>query len=357
MAKTKTTKRKSLPGSGSSSGLGDQKCTFCPKTFATKDERNKHLVECAESRLFCEFCHFNTNKLAYLRKHIRKIHCSAEYDSAEESGQDIQSDAESVIDEQKKPDENNNEEVVTSGEKTEKATEVITIADEKADKSTDRTGNINSLSLFDDISSDDDLGEIEDSVKVIEEADKTEVGNRIIPEIQTQAEEKSPSLLEGRVFSKKTRPTPVVTGKRGKYIPLKYQKRITKKRPISSTPIRKKTALKKVMKDSSVNSSAASGPLDNQKPSTSGESLVSTKEANVVMTPDVDEEPSTRQEGGLMSTNETNVMVTPVVPNSVAVDSRGTQTDNVLVTKYMEVVTTYREGGRKIKITEWKERM
>ena len=234
MAKTKITKRKGSSGSGSGSGPGDQRCTFCPKTFSSKDERNKHLVECAESRLFCEFCHFNTNKLAYLRKHIKKIHCTAESDSQdtnEESEQDNNTDPESENEGQRVHDENNNREELHTDKKTETAPNVISITDsqdDKANENNNENANKNSQSLFDNISSDDDLGLTEESFT--EDKDKSCVKSISVSEPPTQPEEKTQTLLEGRVVSIKTRPTPVVSGKRGKCIPLK--RRLARRDPL-----------------------------------------------------------------------------------------------------------------------------
>lgn len=53
-------------------------CPSCPSTFKTKEQRNKHIIECTDSRLFCALCPYNTTKRVYLNKHIKNIHCSDE---------------------------------------------------------------------------------------------------------------------------------------------------------------------------------------------------------------------------------------------------------------------------------------
>ena len=103
MPNTKKTPRKSFMTAEQTERLA---CPFCPKTFRLKEDRDRHIIECTDTRLFCEFCNFNTNKRAYLNKHIKKAHCSVEQSrlssDEEESAkpQDIKNDS--------KKDVNNN---------------------------------------------------------------------------------------------------------------------------------------------------------------------------------------------------------------------------------------------------------
>ncbi|CAG2254845.1 unnamed protein product [Mytilus edulis] len=51
-------------------------CVFCPSTFSKKDDRDKHLAMCAGARLFCKYdgCFYNTDKGKNLQRHVRNKH-------------------------------------------------------------------------------------------------------------------------------------------------------------------------------------------------------------------------------------------------------------------------------------------
>ncbi|CAG2211128.1 unnamed protein product [Mytilus edulis] len=53
-------------------------CPFCPVKFGNKEDRNRHLIECTDSRLLCELYSYNTNKRADLTRHFKKVHCSTD---------------------------------------------------------------------------------------------------------------------------------------------------------------------------------------------------------------------------------------------------------------------------------------
>ncbi|CAC5380718.1 unnamed protein product [Mytilus coruscus] len=63
-------------------------CVFCPSAFSKKDDRDKHLAMCAGSRLFCKYegCFYNTDKAKNLQRHVRNKHVDTkqeEYKSKE----------------------------------------------------------------------------------------------------------------------------------------------------------------------------------------------------------------------------------------------------------------------------------
>ena len=76
MPKTKVTQRKRTMTPVNEAETVRFLCPFCPLSFKTKEHRNKHLVECTDTLLFCDLCAYNTTKRAYLNKHINNFHCS-----------------------------------------------------------------------------------------------------------------------------------------------------------------------------------------------------------------------------------------------------------------------------------------
>ena len=208
MPKTKTTPRKSAEERDMERWL----CPVCPAKFTTKDIRDKHIIECTDSRLFCDLCSYNTNKRAYLNKHIKNVHCSVAVEEGELSVEESSGE---------NKDKNNNE--ATGGADKEKSGthDDIKIMDKKSesDDSGDSDGPQhstrtvdNSRSLFEDISSDDEDSEVQE----VEPADVNQSSgqDKEAGETKESATSGISMLEEGRTIRKITRPAPVPTPKR-----------------------------------------------------------------------------------------------------------------------------------------------
>ncbi|XP_063400054.1 uncharacterized protein LOC134684680 [Mytilus trossulus] len=195
MPKTKVTPRRgNIPISIEVDASERMSCPFCPSIFKTKEQRNKHIIECTDLRLFCALCPYNTTKRVYLNKHIKNIHCSAE--SGKEGTE---------IEDNDKTDSNHNNltqssEDIDHNKTDQKDPEKV---DNDIDSSSSEEDNgkeevDNSKSILDDISSDDD------SV--------AKVGDPETPEMAYMADKPTTSAVEiGRIIRKVTRPTPVYT--------------------------------------------------------------------------------------------------------------------------------------------------
>ena len=158
MPKTKVTQRKRTMPPVNEAETARFLCPFCPLSFKTKEHRNKHLVECTDTLLFCDLCAYNTRKRAYLNKHIKNVHCSVNGGkeiSLNESGDELL---------EKHTDENNNETPSSSSKgSTQKGEKII---DDKGEDVSESDGNDTSTvnertdpskSLLEDISSDEDI--------------------------------------------------------------------------------------------------------------------------------------------------------------------------------------------------------
>ena len=130
------------------------KCGFCPTSFLTKEARDKHLTECANSRYYCNYCFYNTDKITNLHRHTKSQHygngCQKENTKTNESedeksdndwesqdpgdviGDISESESESNLEDNKKP------ETVSKDEAENKNN----ISDQESDKS---KGNVNSV--------------------------------------------------------------------------------------------------------------------------------------------------------------------------------------------------------------------
>ena len=150
MAKTKKTPRKIK-----------EICPLCFTEFQTKDEWSKHLLECANTVLMCKDCHKSFKKKEYLQKHVKTFHPS----SAQEAPP------------------------------APKPSATSTVAAEQSDWDEDPG------ELLGDVSESD--GET-DAVQCIEESSDPLEG------IQHTSKTTEEELLEGRVFRKRTHPSPLV---------------------------------------------------------------------------------------------------------------------------------------------------
>ncbi|CAC5396945.1 unnamed protein product [Mytilus coruscus] len=149
-------------------------CPFCPLEFGNKEGRNRHLIECTDSRLFCELCSYNTNKRTNLTRHFKKFHCST--DDTDES-EDTEAEVE-------KPEERGIFE--------------------------DTVKLDNSKSLFtdyDDISSD----EYDDDIGLTDKPSEL-----IVSQPKKPVDEIDESVNMGRIFRKKTDPMPIIAPKKRK---------------------------------------------------------------------------------------------------------------------------------------------
>ncbi|CAC5402445.1 unnamed protein product [Mytilus coruscus] len=196
MPKTKVTPRRgNIPISMEVDASERMLCPFCPSTFRTKEQRNKHIIECTDSRLFCDLCSYNTTKRVYLNKHIKNIHCSAESgkegteiennDTADNNNNNVTQSSEEKRIDQKDPEKVDNNSESSSSEEDNGKEEVD-----------------NSKSLFEDISSDEDIVEIS----------ANKVRDPETPETANMADKPTTSTVEiGRIIRKVTRPTSVHT--------------------------------------------------------------------------------------------------------------------------------------------------
>lgn len=212
MAKTKTIPRKhKMPGL---EGSTTEKllCPFCSQTFATMDQRNRHIIECTDSRLFCEFCPFNTKKRAYLQKHIKNMHCSVSID--EELKSPKETSAQSC-------DDNNNHKEIS----TKRGTESNHSESEEDSDHNDSDNSVGddddkamdqSKCLFPDISSDEIIEQSDQDIRVVEAKDKDVVKpNVTVAGSNIVENDKSKEPLEaGRTVRNATTPTPVHTPKK-----------------------------------------------------------------------------------------------------------------------------------------------
>ncbi|CAC5400918.1 unnamed protein product [Mytilus coruscus] len=155
-------------------------CPFCTLEFGNKEDRNRHLIECTDSRLFCELCSYNTNKRTNLTRHFKKVHCSTDdKDESEDTEAEVESEIDDKTTKKQKPitkpisgdkskDENNNKKPVSSGEPSTQTVDTnktnITTEPEEGGIFEDTVKLDNSKSLFtdyDDISSDEDDDDID----------------------------------------------------------------------------------------------------------------------------------------------------------------------------------------------------
>ncbi|XP_063410952.1 uncharacterized protein LOC134705037 [Mytilus trossulus] len=182
-------------------------CPFCPIEFGNKEDRNRHLIECTDSRLFCELCSYNTNKRANLTRHFKKIHCST--DNKDDS-EDTESE---IVSEDKSKDENNNKPVSESESSTQTMDThktKITTEPEEGENFVDTVKLDNSKSLFtdyDDISSDED----DDDLELVDKPSEV-----IVSQPKKPVDEIDESVNMGRIFRKKTDPMPIIAPKKRK---------------------------------------------------------------------------------------------------------------------------------------------
>ncbi|CAC5388522.1 unnamed protein product [Mytilus coruscus] len=228
MPKTKVTPRRgNIPISMEVDASERMLCPFCPSTFRTKEQRNKHIIECTDSRLCCDLCSYNTTKRVYLNKHFKNIHCSAGKEGTEIENNDktdnnnnnvTQSSEEKRIDkDHNKIDQKDPEKVDNNNNNSESSSSEEDNGKEEVD---------NSKSLFEDISSDEDIVEI--SVDKVRDPETPETAN--------MADKLTTSTVEiGRIIRKVTRPTPVHT-QRGKVQDLRQKLARTLALQLVNTP-------------------------------------------------------------------------------------------------------------------------
>jgi hypothetical protein len=218
MPKTKVTQRKRTMPPVNEAETVRFLCPFCPLSFKTKEHRNKHLVECTDTLLFCDLCAYNTTKRAYLNKHIKNVHCSVnggKETSLDESGDELL---------EKHTDENNNETPSSSSKgSTQKGEKII---DDKGEDVSESDGNDTSTvnertdpskSLFEDISSDDDILYVKGNEPLSgnETPEKDSTGEiKDIKNSHGKQLEHNSSLEEGRTVRKATGPIPIFATKR-----------------------------------------------------------------------------------------------------------------------------------------------
>lgn len=191
-------------------------CPFCPQEFKHRDDRNRHLVECTDSRLFCELCSYNTDKRTNLNRHFKKAHCSTD--------DKVGLDTDDEVEEQKgSNDDNNNKNMVSDSSSVDSADKPKDVSQEEAKDKMQETkepeeGELsgeasnkpdNSASLiihYDEISSEEDM-----------DLRAPETENKIAA---SPIEKSDKSLGLGRMMRKRTEPMPIVTPKRKTSTPL-----------------------------------------------------------------------------------------------------------------------------------------
>ncbi|XP_076075732.1 uncharacterized protein LOC143046456 [Mytilus galloprovincialis] len=183
-------------------------CPFCPIEFGNREDRNRHLIECTDSRLFCELCSYNTNKRANLTRHFKKIHCSTD---TKDDSEDTDSE---IVSEDKSKDENNNNKPVCESEPSTQTMDThetkITTEPEEGENFEDTEKLDNSKSLFtdyDDISSDED----DDDLELVDKPSEL-----IVSQPKKPVDEIDDSVNMGRIFRKKTDPMPIIAPKKRK---------------------------------------------------------------------------------------------------------------------------------------------
>ncbi|CAG2207282.1 unnamed protein product [Mytilus edulis] len=154
---------------------------FCPVEFGNKEDRNRHLFECTDYRLFCELCSYNTNKRDNLTRHFKKVHCSTDNKDESENTESESDDkkqkpiTKSIYSyEDKSKDENNNEKPVCSSDPATQTVDTnktrITTEPEEEEIFADTVKLDDSKSLFtdyDEKSSDEDD---DDDLKLVDKS-------------------------------------------------------------------------------------------------------------------------------------------------------------------------------------------
>ena len=292
-------------------------CPFCPKTFKVKEQRDRHIIECTDTRLFCEFCNYNTSKRSYLNKHLKKMHCTAEQAKSSENS-DNETD---VVEESDRVEETTTEcmkgsnklDNLARAKSAEKGTEIkgaqskdLEVEEGELSSEQKHSASI-SKDIFEDISSSEEsdgkeASGIKDIRKVLpKERDTRSSSPKVLAPSQQQLE-------EGRTFRRKTQPSIVTPAKRhnfSKTLDLRQKLNVTTK---SNTP-----TIIPVPRPSTITAGA-----NNAKP-------------RIAQGPG----PSNRRYGA----------------------AQGPLDDGYppMKTKYVKVVTKYWENGKKIKIVEMKE--
>lgn len=63
-----------------------RKCPFCPYRFNRDDELAKHIGDCSQNLLFCNYCDFSSTTSKNLRRHLKRQHDIGEENSGEADG-------------------------------------------------------------------------------------------------------------------------------------------------------------------------------------------------------------------------------------------------------------------------------
>lgn len=68
-----------------------RKCPFCPYRFNRDDELAKHIGNCSQNLLFCNYCDFSSTTPKNLRRHLKRQHDIGEENSGEADGLNLSS--------------------------------------------------------------------------------------------------------------------------------------------------------------------------------------------------------------------------------------------------------------------------
>uniref|UniRef100_K1QBH6 C2H2-type domain-containing protein n=1 Tax=Magallana gigas TaxID=29159 RepID=K1QBH6_MAGGI len=68
-----------------------RKCPFCPYRFNGDDEFAKHIGNCSQNLLFCNYCDFSSTTPKNLRRHLKRQHDIGEENSGEADGLNLSS--------------------------------------------------------------------------------------------------------------------------------------------------------------------------------------------------------------------------------------------------------------------------
>ncbi|CAG2230159.1 unnamed protein product [Mytilus edulis] len=179
-------------------------CPFCPVKFGNKEDRNRHLIECTDSRLLCELYSYNTNKRADLTRHFKKVHCSTDNKNESEDTESEIDDkkqkpiTKSISEDKSKVENNNKKPVCSKPEEAEIIEDTVTLDNSKR-----------LFTDYDDISNDEDDGD--EDLELVDKPSEI-----IVSQPKKPVDEIDESVNMGRIFRNKTDPMPIIAPKKKK---------------------------------------------------------------------------------------------------------------------------------------------